>query len=115
MALGLLAMQVGPGADGIQKLLAAEAEAQQIVKAARDEKLAKIKQAQSEAEREVASYKAQREDTYRQMMEQGKGDAAGRLQTLTADTDSNIAELKGSVQSKKKAVVSDILGWVCKV
>lgn len=107
-------MQVGPGADGIQKLLAAESEAQRIVKAARDEKLAKIKQAQSEAEREVAAYKAQREDTYRKMMEQGKGDAEGRLKTLTAETDSGIASMKGSVGARQEAVVKQILAWVCK-
>nr|GFD07862.1 V-type proton ATPase subunit G 1-like [Tanacetum cinerariifolium] len=40
--------------NGIQLLLAAEQEAQQIVNAARNAKLARLKQAKEEAEKEVA-------------------------------------------------------------
>uniref|UniRef100_A0A803PA39 V-type proton ATPase subunit G n=1 Tax=Cannabis sativa TaxID=3483 RepID=A0A803PA39_CANSA len=44
---------------GIQQLLAAEQEAQHIVNAARSAKLARLKQAKEEAEREIAEYRAQ--------------------------------------------------------
>ena len=43
---------------GIQKLIAAESAAQSVIQAARQEKATKIKQAQQEAEKEVAQYKA---------------------------------------------------------
>jgi len=105
-------MQVGPGADSIHKLLAAEKEAQRVVKAARDEKAAKIKQAQQEAAREVAAYKAQREDAYKQMMERGKGDAASRLTQLQGDTDGAIRAMTAAVNSKKSAVCDQITAWV---
>ena len=105
-------MQVGPGADSIHKLLAAEKEAQRIVKAARDEKAAKIKQAQQEAAREVAAYKAQREDAYKQMMERGKGDAASRLSKLQAETEASIRNMQSTVSSKKPDVCRQIMTWV---
>ena len=79
-------MQVSAGQDGIQRLLAAEQEAQKIVAKARKgwrtfkrtvamtrlqhpclccaDKSERLKQAKKEAEKEVAAYKQQREDAY---------------------------------------------------
>lgn len=81
-------MQVSAGQDGIQRLLAAEQEAQKIVAKARKggrtlirtlaiirlqfsppllhcaDKAERLKQAKKEAEKEVAAYKQQREDAY---------------------------------------------------
>lgn len=108
-------MEVTPGADGIQKLLAAEQAAQSIIQAARTEKSNKIKQAQQEAEKEVAQYKEQRDDAYKKMMEAGKGDAAGRLAKLESDTSSSISSLEAAVNSKKPNVAESIVGWVTKV
>lgn len=108
-------MEVTPGADGIQKLLAAEQAAQSIIQAARTEKSNKIKQAQQEAEKEVAQYKEQREDAYKKMMEAGKGDAAGRLAKLESDTGASITGLETTVDAKKPQVTTSIVGWVTKV
>jgi V-type H+-transporting ATPase subunit G len=108
-------MQVGPGADGIQKLLQAEQSAQSIIQAARQEKTNKIKQAQKEAEKEVESYKSQREDQYKSMMEQGRGDAAGRQKELETATDKQIQDIEKAVASKKSQVVQDIVKWVTSV
>lgn len=104
-----------PGADGIQKLLAAEQAAQNIIQAARTEKSNKIKQAQQEAEKEVAQYKDQRDDAYKKMMEAGKGDAAGRLSKLESDTSASISSLEAAVNDKKPDVSSSIVEWVTKV
>ncbi|KAG1368140.1 hypothetical protein COCNU_14G006080 [Cocos nucifera] len=46
---------------GIQQLLAAEQEAQHIVNASRNEKMARLKQAKEEAEKDVAEYRAHME------------------------------------------------------
>lgn len=100
---------------GIQRLIAAESASQAVIQAARQEKATKIKQAQQEAEREVAQYKAQREDQYKKMMELGKGDAAGRLQTLEAETKVSIENLEKAVAAKKADATKAILGWVTKV
>lgn len=108
-------MAAGPGADGIQKLLQAEQAAQAVIQKARMEKSAKIKKAQQEAEKEVGEYKTQREDAYKSMMEQGRGDAAGRLATLESETMASIANLESSVASKKTEVVKCIVQWVTAV
>jgi V-type H+-transporting ATPase subunit G len=108
-------MQASAGADGIQKLLAAEQAAQAVIQAARQEKINKIKQAQQEAEKEVQEYKVQREDGYRKMMEKGKGDAAGRLDQLEKETAEAIQQLESSCSSRKSKVTQSIIDWVCKV
>jgi V-type H+-transporting ATPase subunit G len=107
-------MQVAPGDDGIQKLLRAEQSAQAIIQSARQEKIAKIKQAQREAEKEVESYKSQRDDAYKSMMEQGRGDAAGRQAQLEKETAQAIKDLEKNVGSKKD-VVKSIVKWVTSV
>jgi V-type H+-transporting ATPase subunit G len=108
-------MQVGAGADGIKMLIDAEQAAQSVVQAARQEKANKIKQAQREAEKDIGEYKAQREDAYKQLMEQGRGDAAGKLTELEADTKKAIQKLESSVASRKPAVVREIVNWVVEV
>ena len=108
-------MQVGPGADGIQKLLQAEQSAQSIIQAARQEKSTKIKQAQQEAEKEVSSYKTQRDDAYKSMMEQGRGDAEGRQSQLQKETEQSIKDIENSVSSKKADVTKSIVKWVTSV
>jgi V-type H+-transporting ATPase subunit G len=101
--------------DGIQRLLAAEQAAQTVIQAARTAKSKKIKQAQQEAEKEIAQYKAQREDAYKKLMEAGVDDAAGRLAKLEAETAKSVGELEKSVSSKKSEVSQCILDWVTKV
>lgn len=100
---------------GIQKLIAAESAAQAVIQAARQEKATKIKQAQQEAEKEVAQYKASREDQYKKMMELGKGDAAGRLAQLESETKVAIGDLEKAVAAKKTEATKAIIGWVTKV
>lgn len=54
--------------DGIQKLLAAETAASQIVAEARKAKQERLRQAKAEAEREIASYRAEREGAYQKKL-----------------------------------------------
>ncbi|KAF8402743.1 hypothetical protein HHK36_010833 [Tetracentron sinense] len=51
-------MEANRGQGGIQLLLAAEQEAQHIVNGARNAKMARLKQAKDEAEKEIAEYRA---------------------------------------------------------
>ncbi|XP_022767351.1 V-type proton ATPase subunit G-like isoform X2 [Durio zibethinus] len=57
-------MEANRGQGGIQQLLAAEQEAQHIVNAARNAKMARLKQAKEEAEKEIAEYRAQVEKEF---------------------------------------------------
>ncbi|KAJ0764166.1 putative vacuolar (H+)-ATPase G subunit [Helianthus annuus] len=61
-------MDASRGHNGIQLLLTAEQEAQQIVNAARNAKLARLKQAKEEAEKEVAEFRAQMEADYQRKL-----------------------------------------------
>ena len=54
--------------DGIQKLLAAETAAGQIVAEARKAKQERLRQAKAEAEREIAAYRAEREGAYQKKL-----------------------------------------------
>ncbi|WP_348257330.1 hypothetical protein, partial [Salmonella enterica] len=50
-------MEYSRGQGGNQQLLAAEQEAQHIVNTARNAKMARLKQAKEEAEKEIAEYR----------------------------------------------------------
>jgi V-type H+-transporting ATPase subunit G len=63
-------MDSNKGLGGIQLLLAAEQEAQNIVASTRAaKKMARLKQAKDEAEREIASYRALREAEFQKKVE----------------------------------------------
>ncbi|XP_013698393.1 V-type proton ATPase subunit G1 isoform X1 [Brassica napus] len=63
-------MESSRGQGGIQQLLAAEQEAQHIVNAARTAKMARLKQAKEEAEKEIAEYKAKTEQDFQRKLEE---------------------------------------------
>uniref|UniRef100_A0A2P2K0Z1 Uncharacterized protein Vacuolar ATP synthase subunit G 2 family protein n=1 Tax=Rhizophora mucronata TaxID=61149 RepID=A0A2P2K0Z1_RHIMU len=60
------------GQNGIQLLLAAEQEAQHIVNAARNAKLARLKQAKEEAEKEAAQFRAQVEAEFQRKLAEAR-------------------------------------------
>ncbi|MED6147228.1 hypothetical protein PIB30_042182 [Stylosanthes scabra] len=59
------------GQSGIQQLLAAEQEAKQIVDAAKNEKLARLKYAKDEVEKEIAEHRAQLEYEFQKKVSEG--------------------------------------------
>jgi V-type H+-transporting ATPase subunit G len=92
--------------DGIQKLLAAEQEAQGIVAAARAEKTARLRQAKAEADAEIAAYRAQREEKYQGLVLSQTGDSTTRAARLEADCTAQIATVVAQVQANKKIVTN---------
>ncbi|KAG7028016.1 V-type proton ATPase subunit G [Cucurbita argyrosperma subsp. argyrosperma] len=82
------------GQGGIQQLLAAEQEAQHIVNAARNAKLARLKQAKEEAEKEIAAYRAQVEAEFQRKLSESSGDSGANVKRLEVETDAKIAHLK---------------------
>ncbi|CAA6671975.1 unnamed protein product [Spirodela intermedia] len=75
---------------GIQQLLAAEQEAQHIVNAARNAKLARLKQAKDEAEKEIAEYRAQVEAEFQKKVLESSGDSGSNVKRLAVETDAKI-------------------------
>ncbi|XP_078153296.1 V-type proton ATPase subunit G1-like [Carex rostrata] len=101
--------------SGIQQLLAAEQEAQQIVNAARTAKQARLRQAKEEAEREIAAYRAQMEAEFQKKVAESSGDSGANVKRLEKETDEKIAKLKQQASDINQDVVSMLLRHVTSV
>ncbi|XP_008799249.1 V-type proton ATPase subunit G [Phoenix dactylifera] len=94
---------------GIQQLLAAEQEAQHIVNAARNAKMARLKQAKEEAEKEIAEYRAQMEAEFQRKVAESSGDSGANVKRLEQETDMKIQHLKSQAASISNDVVYMLL------
>uniref|UniRef100_A0A803PA38 V-type proton ATPase subunit G n=1 Tax=Cannabis sativa TaxID=3483 RepID=A0A803PA38_CANSA len=99
---------------GIQQLLAAEQEAQHIVNAART-KLARLKQAKEEAEREIAEYRAQVELDFQKKVAASSGDSGANVKRLEQETETKINHLKSEASRISQDVVEMLLKHVTTV
>uniref|UniRef100_A0A0E0K421 V-type proton ATPase subunit G n=1 Tax=Oryza punctata TaxID=4537 RepID=A0A0E0K421_ORYPU len=97
---------------GIQQLLAAEQEAQQIVNAARSAKSARLRQAKEEAEREIAEYRAQMEAEFQRKVAESTGDSGANVKRLEQETDTKIAQLKEQAANVSPEVIQMLLRHV---
>ncbi|KGN58956.1 V-type proton ATPase subunit G1 [Cucumis sativus] len=100
---------------GIQQLLAAEQEAQHIVNAARNAKLARLKQAKEEAEKEIAAYRAQVESDFQRKLAESSGDSGANVKRLEIETDEKIYHLKEESARISPDVVNMLLKHVTSV
>lgn len=87
-------MEANRGQNGIQLLLTAEQEAQHIVNAARTAKMARLKQAKEEAEKEIAEFRAQMEAEFRRKVAESSGDSGANVKRLEQETEVKIHHLK---------------------
>ncbi|KAL1828061.1 hypothetical protein DCAR_0207267 [Daucus carota subsp. sativus] len=108
-------MEANRGQNGIQLLLAAEQEAQSIVNAARNEKLARLKQAKDEAEKEVAAFRAQMELEFQQKVAESSGDSGANVKRLEKETAEKIENLKAEASRISQDVVQMLLKHVTTV
>mmetsp|Transcript_36954 Transcript_36954/g.82165 ORF Transcript_36954/g.82165 Transcript_36954/m.82165 type:complete len:112 (+) Transcript_36954:110-445(+) len=108
-------MQVGPGADGIQKLLAAETEAQRIVAEARKAKQDRLRQAKAEAEKEIGAYRAEREGAYQKKIAEGSSGSQATFQRLNSETALTVQKIQADVKQKKQQIVDLLLGYTTNV
>ncbi|CAN1175581.1 V-type proton ATPase subunit G3 [Linum perenne] len=91
---------------GIQMLLSAEQEAQQIVAAARNLKLSRLKQAKDEAEKEAIRYRSQLQAEFQKKV--SEGNPATTAKQIEEDTTKSIAKLK-EASSKVQTDLVDLL------
>lgn len=108
-------MQVAAGQDGIQRLLAAEKEAQQIVAKARKAKSDRLKQAKAEAEKEIKAYKQQREEAYQKRISDDTSSSGQNEKRLDTESKAAVKSIQDSISSKKKEVVDQLMGYVTTV
>uniref|UniRef100_A0A2P2K118 V-type proton ATPase subunit G n=1 Tax=Rhizophora mucronata TaxID=61149 RepID=A0A2P2K118_RHIMU len=103
------------GQNGIQLLLAAEQEAQHIVNAARNAKLARLKQAKEEAEKEAAQFRAQVEAEFQRKLAERSGDSGANVKRLEQETDAKIHHLENEAARISQEVVQMLLKHVTTV
>lgn len=96
-------------------LLAAEQEAQQIIASARAAKIARLKEAKQEAEREVADYRAQRETEFRKKLAESSGDSGSNIKRLEGETQEKIDHLTEEASKVSPEVVALLLKYVTSV
>ncbi|GMI84847.1 VACUOLAR ATP SYNTHASE SUBUNIT G2, vacuolar ATP synthase subunit G2 [Hibiscus trionum] len=103
-------MEANRSQNGIQQLLAAEQEAQQIVNAARNAKMARLRQAKEEAEKEIADYRAQVEYEFQKKVAESSGDSGANVKRLEIETDEKINHLK----NEAARISHDVVGMLLK-
>ncbi|KAJ6983350.1 hypothetical protein NC653_026223 [Populus alba x Populus x berolinensis] len=106
-------MEASRGQNGIQLLLAAEQEAQHIVNAARNEKMARLKQAKEEAGKEIAEFRAQMGKlNFRGKLAESSGDSGANVKRLEQETEAKIGHLKKEAARISHDVVQMLLKHV---
>lgn len=108
-------MEVPAGQDGIQRLLAAEQEAQAIVAKARKAKADRLKQAKHEAESEIAAFKAEREAEFKRKVSDHGSSSQDNVARLTEESGRAVEHIKDSVQMKRKEVLNLLMHHVTTV
>ncbi|CAL1363624.1 unnamed protein product [Linum trigynum] len=98
---------------GIQMLLSAEQEAQQIVAAARNLKLSRLKQAKDEAEKEAARYRSQLQADFQKKV--SEGNSAATAKQLEQETVKKIEKLKQSSSKVQSELVDMLVKFVTTV
>jgi V-type H+-transporting ATPase subunit G len=79
------------------------------------EKVARLKQAKSEAEAEIAEYKQKREAQFQIFSKERMGDSAGHSSTLAKSTEQELAGIQSDVQKNKRTVIGMLLQSVTTV
>lgn len=100
--------------NGIATLLKAEKEAHEIVTEARKYRQEKIKQAKLDASKEIENYKAKKEQELKDFESNNAGGVQELEKKADAEVQSELDEIKKTVESKKKQVVDLLLEAVTK-
>ncbi|XP_077229770.1 V-type proton ATPase subunit G 2-like [Tasmannia lanceolata] len=108
-------MESNRGRGGIQLLLAAEQDAQRIVNAARNAKMARLKQAKEDAEKEIIQFRAHMEAEFQKKVAESSGDSGSNVKRLEQETGAKIHHLKSEAASISHDVVHMLLKQVTTV
>mmetsp|Transcript_47036 Transcript_47036/g.117754 ORF Transcript_47036/g.117754 Transcript_47036/m.117754 type:complete len:114 (+) Transcript_47036:238-579(+) len=103
------------GHDGIQKLLAAEQEAQRVVSEARKQKADRLRTAKAEAERDIAAFRADCEAEFQKKISAGGGSSSAQFADMHKDTDVEVDKVKKDTSSLKSKVTQTLVAAVLDV
>ncbi|CAK9169595.1 unnamed protein product [Ilex paraguariensis] len=105
-------MEANRAQNGIQLLLAAEQEAQHIVNTAKAAKMARLKQAKEEAEKEITQFRAKMEAEFQRKVAESSGDSGANVKRLEQETEAKIDHLKREAARISHDVVQMLLKHV---
>ncbi|XP_062163251.1 V-type proton ATPase subunit G1-like [Alnus glutinosa] len=100
------------GQGSIQMLLITEQEAQHIVSIARNLKIARLKQAKEEAEREVALYRSHLEAEFQKKTSYTSGSSVSNVKRLEEETEGKIRNLNESASRISHEVIGMLIKYV---
>ncbi|KAL0953603.1 hypothetical protein HGRIS_004811 [Hohenbuehelia grisea] len=98
--------------QGIQTLLEAEKEAAKIVQQARQYRVQKLKDARSEATKEIEAYKKAKEDEFKAFEASHAGTTSSAQTVIDKETEVNLQQITDSYQQHKDDVVKKLLDRV---
>merc|ERR1711897_64030 len=96
-------------------LLQAEHEAADVVAKAKADKVQKLKQAKSEADAEIAAYKAERESYFVKFQKERTGDSGSHKTAQDATTAGELLTITKQVAANKDTMISMLLQSVTTV
>ncbi|KAK9457738.1 H+-ATPase G subunit-domain-containing protein [Dipodascopsis uninucleata] len=94
---------------GIQTLLEAEKEAQAIVQKARAYRTQKLKDARTEAAKEIDAYKAAKEEEFKKFEKEHSSSNSKAEEEANAGVQTELAQIKEAAAKAKDGVVSKLL------
>ena len=98
--------------ETIQTLLTAEEESKKTVEEARKMRDARLKQAASEAETQIAAYRAEKEQNYQDQIKAVSGSTGATTEQIAADKNQSIKSIKNASKASKPAVVDMLVSFV---
>ncbi|KAF8705298.1 V-type proton ATPase subunit G, partial [Rhizoctonia solani] len=97
----------------VQRLLEAEQEAAKIVQDARQsDRTQKLKDARTEAAKEIEAYKKQKEEEFKSLEGQRAGNTSNAQDAVDKDTEAKIAAINDAYAKQKDGVVQKLLDRV---
>ncbi|KAF8605953.1 V-type ATPase [Ceratobasidium sp. AG-I] len=98
--------------QGIQTLLEAEKAASKTVQEARQYRTQKLKDARTEAAKEIEAYKKQKEEEFKSLEGKTAGTTSNAQDAVDKDTEGKIATINDAYAQQKDAVVQKLLDRV---
>jgi len=100
---------------GIQTLLEAEKEAAKIVQKARQYRVQRLKDARTDAAKEIEELKAQKNTEFRKFETEHAGTSDQSFAKLAAETDAKLATIQIAFEESKNLVIEKLLTTVTAV
>eukprot|EP00842_Homolaphlyctis_polyrhiza_P001468 jgi/Hompol1/2321/HPOL_005947-RA len=100
--------------QGIQTLLEAEKEASKIVAKSRQYRVQRLKDARTEASKDIDALKAQKTQEFQEFEKQFAGDSDESVSKALQQTEQSLLDINEAIKKNKEAVIEKLLQTVAK-